>query len=99
MYLVAIATGPGVTGPFWEIPRPYQPAAPKFEPRVLGATNPVWMDCDASGTFEAAIDYARDLVKKHGAAPKTLATLLREYDPSVAVQVKALIEKPAAPAP
>jgi hypothetical protein len=99
MYLVAIATGPGVTGPFWEIPRPYQPAAPKFEPRVLGATNPVWMDCDASGTFEAAIDYARDLVKKHGAAPKTLATALREYDPSVAVQVKALIEKPAAPAP
>src|SRR2546430_16350046 len=38
--LVAIASGPPVTGPYWPIPKPYQPNSRVWEPRVLGATNP-----------------------------------------------------------
>jgi hypothetical protein len=50
-HLVAIATGPGVKSPHWAIPRPYQPSSPKWNPRVLGATNPVWIDADGDGKF------------------------------------------------
>jgi hypothetical protein len=45
-FLVVIATGPGPTDSFWPIPRPYQPASPVFTPRVIGSTNPVWIDVD-----------------------------------------------------
>ncbi len=48
-YLVVIATGPGPTGSQWPIPRPYQPSSPVFEPRVIGSTNPVWIDGDGDG--------------------------------------------------
>jgi hypothetical protein len=50
-HLVAIATGPGVKAPSWAIPRPYQASSPKWNPRVLGATNPIWVDADGDGKF------------------------------------------------
>jgi len=52
--LVAIASGPGVTAPYWAIPRPYQPSSKDWEPRVLGATNPVRVDGDGDGQFRKA---------------------------------------------
>lgn|GEM_PF-2008706 len=45
-FLVVIATGPGLTEAFWPIPRPCQPSSPVFEPRVIGSTNPVWIDVE-----------------------------------------------------
>jgi hypothetical protein len=48
-YLVAIATGPAVTAPFWGMTRPYQPSSTKWEGRAIGATNPVWLDGDGDG--------------------------------------------------
>lgn len=50
-HLVAIATGPGVTAPFWPIPKPYQPSSKTWRPLVVGATNPIWLDCDGDGKF------------------------------------------------
>jgi len=50
-HLVAIATGPGVRSPHWAIPRPYQASSPRWNPRVLGATNPIWIDADGDGKF------------------------------------------------
>jgi hypothetical protein len=50
-YLVAIASGPGVTAPFWRIPKPYQPTSTTWNPRVIGATNPIWLDADGDGKF------------------------------------------------
>lgn len=50
-HLIAIASGPGVAAPFWKIPKPYQPSSVHFEPRVIGVTNPVWLDCDGDGKF------------------------------------------------
>jgi len=50
-HLIAIASGPGVRSPHWAIPRPYQASSPKWNPRVLGATNPIWIDADGDGKF------------------------------------------------
>lgn len=48
-FLVVIATGPGPTEAFWPTPRPYQATSPVFTPRVIGSTNPVWIDVDGDG--------------------------------------------------
>jgi len=48
-FLVVIATGPGPTASFWPIPRPYQPTSPVFTPRVIGSTNPVWIEVGNDG--------------------------------------------------
>jgi hypothetical protein len=79
VHLVVIATGPGVTEPFWEIPRPYQPSSKTFTPRVIGSTNPIWIDADGSGRFESAYEIAKRLIEqgasieKHDAAVKAQA--------------------------
>jgi hypothetical protein len=54
VHLVAIAAGPGVVAPYWAIPRPYQPVSPHWEGRVIGSTNPIWLDGDGDGRFTAA---------------------------------------------
>lgn len=91
VHLVVIATGPGVTEPFWEIPRPYQPSSKKFVPRVLGSTNPIWLDADGDGKFESALAYAQDLVSQFGKDPVKLHEALKNYDEAVAVQVGGLM--------
>ena len=53
VYLVAIASGPGVTEPYWPIAKPYQPTSPVAEPRVIGSTGAVWLDGDGDSN-EAA---------------------------------------------
>ena len=89
-HLVAIASGPGVTAPFWETPRPYQPSSKTFTPRVLGATNPVWVDADGDGKFTTARAYAEQLVKRHGTEAAKLFPALAAYDEAVTVQAASL---------
>lgn len=98
VHLVAIASGPGVTGPFWDIPRPYQPASKTFTPRVIGSTNPIWIDADNDGRFSSARDYASHLLAKSAASGADLAVALKDYDEAVAVQTRALRAAVAAPA-
>jgi hypothetical protein len=50
-WLVAIASGPGITSPHWAIPKPYQPSSKVWNPRVFGLTNPIWLDADGDGKF------------------------------------------------
>jgi hypothetical protein len=50
---VAIASGPGVRDAFWRIAKPYQPSSTTWKPRVVGATNPIWVDADGDGKFTA----------------------------------------------
>jgi hypothetical protein len=66
MHLIAIATGPGITEAFWEIPRPYQPSSKTFTSRVIGATNPVWIDADGDGKFEPAFAIAQRVLREAG---------------------------------
>ncbi len=90
VHLVAIASGPGVTAPFWETPRPYQPSSTSFVPRVLGATNPVWLDSDGDGKFTHARAYAEQLVKRHGTGAVKLFPALADYDEAVVAQAASL---------
>ncbi len=95
VHLVVIASGPGVTAPYWEIPRPYQPSSPRHRPRIIGSTNPVWLDCDGSGKFESAFDYARTLVERSGGNSAALRGLLQSYDKAVGIQAAALLDAPS----
>ena len=90
VHLVAIATGPPVTAPFWAMTKPYQPASPRWEGRGIGSTNPVWLDADADGTFTAAREYARRLVVHQGTDPARLLPALSGYDEAVAAQAASL---------
>lgn len=92
-YLVAIASGPGVTAPYWAIPFPYQPTDRLRQPRVIGANNPVWLDADGDGKFTSARDYARAILQRASGDPAKLADVLKGYDAAVATQVQALKAK------
>lgn len=93
MFLVAIASGPGIRAPYWATARPYQPTSRVWESRVLGATNPIWVDADGDGQFSSARAYAEKLVRdSHGDIP-ALFRALAGYDAAVAAQVASLCKK------
>ena len=92
IYLVAIASGPGVTSPHWAIPRPYQPTSRGWEPRVIGSTNPIWVDGDGDSKFTPARNYAKNLIKKNGIEPGELVPALAAYDEAVATQAASLCQ-------
>ncbi len=95
VHLVVIATGPGVTDPFWEIPRPYQPTSKTFAPRVVGSTNPIWLDADGDGRFEPAFEIARRLIQECGGDQEKILGALKRCDGAVAIQAESLMEKRA----
>jgi hypothetical protein len=41
--LVAVATGPGVMEPFWEVRKPYQPMSDEWRPMVLGISRALFV--------------------------------------------------------
>lgn len=90
VHWVAIATGPGVTEPFWEIPRPYQPSSKTLDPRVIGSTNPVWIDGDGDGAWQSAFEIAQKIVARFGADEAGLRAALSKVDAAVKVQVEDL---------
>ncbi|EDY22302.1 hypothetical protein CfE428DRAFT_0427 [Chthoniobacter flavus Ellin428] len=92
-YLVAIASGPGVTAPYWAIPFPYQPTDRLRNPKVIGATNPVWLDVDGDGKFTSARGYAQAILNRASGDPAKVAESLKGYDAAVAAQVTALTAK------
>lgn len=86
VHLAAIATGPGVTEPYWPIPKSYQPTSPDWRPYVLAATGVVRVDADRSGTFTSAFEYAGRAVESSGGNFVALLNTLSEYDEAVAIQ-------------
>ena len=91
IHLVAIATGPGVTAPFWESPRPYQPTSKRHQPRVQGATNPVFIDGNGDGQYTPPRLQAEALFKKHGRDLDALFAALKPMDAAVATQLAATL--------
>lgn len=85
--LIAIATGPGDIGPSWPIPYPYQPSAATFVPRVVGATNPIWLDRDGDGHFASAKLLGERIWAQSEEGPNEALAQLAAYDEAVAVQV------------
>jgi hypothetical protein len=90
VYLVAIATGPGVAAPYWPTAKPYQPTSIEFTPYVLGLSGAVFVDADGSGRFESALEYARREVAAAGHT-QPLVTRLAAYDAAVATQAASLL--------
>ncbi|MGV3771282.1 MAG: CehA/McbA family metallohydrolase [Verrucomicrobiales bacterium] len=88
-YIAAIASGPGVTAPYWPLARPYQPSSKAFVPMLLGATNPVYVDADNDGKWTSPRHYARKLLAENG-VDGTLKQLL-DYDWAVASQSAELL--------
>lgn len=91
VFLVAVATGPGVDGPYWPVAKPYQPTTPRWESYVIGSTGAVWVDADGSGRFESAAEYGAKLVDQGAGAPKELVDGLADYDEAVAAQAAATL--------
>jgi hypothetical protein len=89
-HLVAIASGPGVTGLYWPIARPYQATSPVVERRVIGATGAVWIDSDGDGKKTSAHSYARRLLGGDPAIKQIRA--LADFDEAVAVQAASLLQ-------
>ena len=56
--LVAVASGPGVTAPYWAIARPYQPTSREWTSRSFGITNPIDLDGDGDGAWTSPRAYA-----------------------------------------
>jgi hypothetical protein len=90
VHLVAIATGPGVSAPFWATPKPYQPTSPGWTNRVIAVTNPIWVDADGDGRFTAARGYAKGIVEKNGTDSTKLVFALENFDEAVSVQAASL---------
>ena len=91
VFIVAIATGPGVGEAYWPIPRPYQPTSPVWEQRVIGSTAPIWIDADGSGTFEPAFEYARRIVDEAGDDFPKLMSRLVNFDEAIVTQTARLV--------
>jgi hypothetical protein len=92
VHLVAIASGPGVTAPYWATPFPYQPAERMRASRVIGSTNPLWIDGDGDGQYTAPRAYAEMLLQKYGPDPQRLIPVLAGYDAAVAAQAAGLCQ-------
>ncbi|MFO0907318.1 MAG: hypothetical protein U0794_02970 [Isosphaeraceae bacterium] len=92
--LVAVASGPAATQPFWPIPRPYQPTSIDWQPRVLSLTNPVRIDGDANATWNSPRYYAQFLIEIFGTEPTGLLRMLAGYDEAVAAQTAAFLLPP-----
>lgn len=92
VHLVAIASGPPVTAPFWSLAKPYQPSSRVWEPRVIGATNPIWLDGDGDGTYTAPRTYAKALLVSTGNEPNKLIAELASFDEVVAEQAASLFQ-------
>jgi hypothetical protein len=92
VFLVAVASGPGVTAPYWPIARPFQPCSRAWDPPVIGATNPIWLDADDDGKFSSAHDYAKILLTRFGSDPTRLLPELEKYDEAVCVQAASLCQ-------
>lgn len=90
-HFVAIASGPPVTDPFWPIAKPYQPNSPDWEPRVMGATNPVWVDGDGDGKFTPARSYAQAVVDHADDDIEKLLASLAGFDEAVVSQAASLL--------
>jgi hypothetical protein len=90
VHLVAVATGPGITAPYWPTAKPFQPTSTDFTPYILGMSGAVFVDADGSGRFESALDYARREMAD-ASHDRRLVTRLGRYDAAVATQAASLL--------
>lgn len=86
VHLVAIATGPGITGFHWKTAKPYQPTSEDWVPTSLGCSGAVWLDVDGDGRQSSARDYAEHVNGISGGKIEDLLKNLETYDEATAAQ-------------
>lgn len=89
--LVAVATGPGVLQPFWEVRKPYQPVSTEWNPMVMGVSSAVWIDGDGDGNRTAPLLHAKRLVERLSDDLPELLKSLADYDASVTLHTLELL--------
>ena len=87
IWVTAVATGPGVTAPYWPMAKPYDADSPVFEPRTFSCTGAIRIDSDADGKFSSPIDYADQLIGQHRQDLAAITRALQDYHVSVTHQV------------
>jgi hypothetical protein len=92
IHLVAIATGPGISGTYWKTAKPYQPRTTQWQARTIGCSGAVWVDCDGDGRRMPAREYA-DRVVRDVRDFAGLLEALKNYDEAVAAQAAYLWQK------
>jgi hypothetical protein len=86
IHLVAVATGPGVSGLYWPTAKPYQPTSHGWEPYVLGVSGAIFIDGDGDGRWTSPRECAERLFAEHrGDLPK-FCEALAKTDNAVAAQ-------------
>jgi hypothetical protein len=93
VWLAVIATGPGITAPYWPMNEPYQPASPDYVPRAIGSSGAVRVDADGSGHFDSAFDYADRIIKSCKGDAKATIAALADYDVATAEQAAGILRK------
>jgi hypothetical protein len=91
VHLIAVALGPGVTGPFWPTAKPYQPTSPEWEPYVMAVSGPIWLDGDADGQRTTSRQYAQRLVADCRGDMGQLCESLAAFDAPTAAQAAHLL--------
>ncbi|HEX5102588.1 MAG TPA: CehA/McbA family metallohydrolase, partial [Pirellulaceae bacterium] len=92
-YLVAVALGPGIDGPWWKTAKPYQPTSPDWEAHLIGCSGAIRLDGDGDGRWSSPRDYAQQAVAASGGDLKELVQSLGGYDEATAAQAAHLYQQ------
>jgi hypothetical protein len=84
VFWTAIASGDGITEPYWPTAKPYQPTSPQLDLHTLGCSGAVWIDGDGDGRRSCARDYAERLWAASDKRLNKLVKNLADYDAAVA---------------
>jgi hypothetical protein len=93
LYLVAIATGPGIKEPFWPTAKPYQPMSPSPRTWVIGSSGAVRIDADDSGRFDSPRDVANQIIERTNGDLPAVITALDGCDAPTAAQAALLLHR------
>lgn len=91
VWLVAIATGPGIAKPYWPTAKPYQPTSPDFTSQVIGSSGAIFVDADGSGGFDSAYDQAARVLANALNDPHAVIARLGDFDEAVAAQAAGIL--------
>jgi hypothetical protein len=76
LYLVAIASGPGIKDPYWPTAKPYQPMSLSSRTWVIGSSGAVRIDANNSSRFDSPRDVANQIIERaNGTLPAVIAAL------------------------
>ena len=92
IWVSAVATGPGVTAPYWPMAKPYDADSPVFEPRAFSCTGAVYIDADADGKFTSPAGYADQVISQHGQELAVIEKALQDHHISVSHQVASRLQ-------